>query len=100
MNVVAQSARPWTIDGEILQFVAEPDVGAWTIDIYAEAHVRVQVATPDGGVYMRTVVGHGEKTGIFIPAENDDVEALYGALGDVVKQIVAGLGELKGGGGA
>jgi uncharacterized lipoprotein YajG len=94
MNVVAQSGRPWTIDGEILQFVAEPDVGAWTIDIYAETHVRVQVAAPDGGVYLRTFVGHGEKTGIFVPSEDDYVQALYGALGDVIGQIVAAVGEL------
>jgi uncharacterized lipoprotein YajG len=94
MNVVEQSARPWTLDGEILQFVAEPDVGAWTIDIYGEASVRVQVASPDGGVYMRTFVGHGAKGGIFIPDEADYVEVLGGALRDVIEQIMAAFGEL------
>ena len=102
MNVVSQSGRPWTIDGEILQFVAEPDMGMWTIDIYAETHVRVQVASPDGGVYLRTFVGHGEKVGIWVPSEDDYVQALSAALGDVIGQIVTALGELTAaqGGGA
>src|SRR5262249_44390880 len=94
LNVVGQSPQAWTADGEILQFVAEPDVGAWTIDIFAEAAGRVPLAAPDGGVYLRTFVGHGAKEGIFIPSENDYVDALHGALEDVMRQIVAAMSQL------
>ena len=98
LQVVQQSARPWTIDAEIQQLVAEPDMGFWTMEIFCEARVRVQVASPDGGVYRRTFVGHASKGGIMIPDEGDYVTALHGALEDVLRQFMAALAELAGAG--